>query len=161
MRAKYATVYDEAATIAKVNDVLYVIYDDGRIEPFEVEMAPFTVVLGDVATARPERNGRCTACWAFFRSTGTDRTPAELAVTKGHDVASIMSKGLLRDVSTKAEARAAGPAAAPIPVRPSGGKAERPGKLCAAGCGTMIYGKTVTICAPCWKAGKRQAVTTA
>ena len=51
MRAKYATVYDEAATIAKVNDVLYVIYDDGRIEPFEVEMAPFTVILGDCQTA--------------------------------------------------------------------------------------------------------------
>ena len=51
IKAKYATVYDEAATIAKVNDVLYVIYPDGRIEPFDVEMAPFTVVLGDVATA--------------------------------------------------------------------------------------------------------------
>ena len=51
IRAKYATVYDEPATIAKVGDVLYVIYDGGRIEPFEVEMAPFTVVLGDVSTA--------------------------------------------------------------------------------------------------------------
>jgi len=51
IQAKYCTVYDEAATIAKINDVLYVIYDDGRIEPFEVEMSPFTVVLGDVATA--------------------------------------------------------------------------------------------------------------
>ena len=53
MRAKYATVYDEAATIAKVNDVLYVIYDDGRIEEFSIAMAPFTVVLGDVQTAEP------------------------------------------------------------------------------------------------------------
>jgi hypothetical protein len=26
-----------------------VIYDDGRIEDFSIEMAPFTVVLGDVA----------------------------------------------------------------------------------------------------------------
>ena len=25
------------------------IYDDGRIEDFSIEMAPFTVVLGDVA----------------------------------------------------------------------------------------------------------------
>jgi hypothetical protein len=47
-------VYDEAATIARVNDVLYVIYPDGRIEPFEVEMAPFTVVLGDVATSETQ-----------------------------------------------------------------------------------------------------------
>ena len=51
IRAKYATVYDEAATIAKVGDVLYVLYPDGRTQPFEVEMAPFTVVLGDVSTA--------------------------------------------------------------------------------------------------------------
>jgi hypothetical protein len=50
IQAKYATVYDEPATIAKVNDVLYVVYED-RIERFEVEMAPFTVVLGDVALA--------------------------------------------------------------------------------------------------------------
>ena len=51
IKAKYATVYDEAATIARVNDVLWVIFDDGRIEPFEVEMAPFVVVLGDCQTA--------------------------------------------------------------------------------------------------------------
>ena len=49
IKAKYATVYDEPARIAKVNHGLYVIYDDGRIEDFAVEMAPFTVVLGDVA----------------------------------------------------------------------------------------------------------------
>ena len=48
IKAKYATVYDEPARIAKVNQALYVIYDDGRIEDFAVEMAPFTVVLGDV-----------------------------------------------------------------------------------------------------------------
>lgn len=53
VKAKYATVYDEAATIAKVNDVLYVVYED-RIERFEVEMAPFTVVLGDVAIAETQ-----------------------------------------------------------------------------------------------------------
>jgi hypothetical protein len=51
INAKYATVYDTPARIAKVNGALYVIYDDGRIEDFEVEMAPFTVVLGDVTTA--------------------------------------------------------------------------------------------------------------
>jgi hypothetical protein len=51
VKAKYATVYDEPATIAKVNDVLYVIYADGRIEAFEVEMAPWTTILGDVTLA--------------------------------------------------------------------------------------------------------------
>jgi hypothetical protein len=54
VKAKYATVYDVPATIAKVNGALYVIYEDGRIEDFEVEMASFTVVLGDVATAETQ-----------------------------------------------------------------------------------------------------------
>jgi hypothetical protein len=51
IRAKYAMVYDAPCTIAKVNQVLYVFYPDGRIEEFSIEMAPFTVVLGDVQTA--------------------------------------------------------------------------------------------------------------
>jgi hypothetical protein len=51
IQAKYATVYDAACTIAKVNQGLYVIYPDGRIEDFSIEMAPFTVVLGDVDVA--------------------------------------------------------------------------------------------------------------
>jgi hypothetical protein len=51
VKAKFALVYDMPATIAKVNDVLYVIYDDGRIEDFTIEMAPFVTVLGDVQTA--------------------------------------------------------------------------------------------------------------
>ena len=50
IKAKYATVYDVPATIANVHGVLYVLYADGRVEDFEVEMAPFTVVLGDVQT---------------------------------------------------------------------------------------------------------------
>ena len=50
IKAKYAIVYDEPATIAKVNDVLYVVYED-RIERFAVEMAPWTTILGDVQTA--------------------------------------------------------------------------------------------------------------
>jgi hypothetical protein len=49
VKAKFATVYDVPATIAQVNGGLYVLYADGRIEDFDVEMAPFTVVLGDVA----------------------------------------------------------------------------------------------------------------
>jgi len=51
IKAKYATVYDAPARIAKVHGALYVIYDDGRIEDFAIEMAPFTVVLGDCQTA--------------------------------------------------------------------------------------------------------------
>ena len=51
IKAKYATVCDEPARIAKVNDILYVIYDDGRIVDFDITMALFTVVLGDVQTA--------------------------------------------------------------------------------------------------------------
>jgi hypothetical protein len=54
IKAKYATVCDEPARIVKVNGALYVIYDDGRIEDFEVEMAPFTVILADVALAETQ-----------------------------------------------------------------------------------------------------------
>ena len=48
IKAKYATVYDEPATITQVNEILYVVFED-RIERFAVEMAPFTTVLGDVS----------------------------------------------------------------------------------------------------------------
>jgi hypothetical protein len=51
VKAFYAHVYDEPARIAKVNQALYVIYDDGRIEDFEVAMAPWTTILGDVAVS--------------------------------------------------------------------------------------------------------------
>ena len=54
IKAKYATVYDEPCTIAKVNQVLYVIYPDGRLEDFDVTMAPFTVVLGDVSVSETQ-----------------------------------------------------------------------------------------------------------
>jgi hypothetical protein len=51
IKARYATVYDEPCRIAKVNGALYVIFDDGRIEDFTIEMAPFVTVLGDCQTA--------------------------------------------------------------------------------------------------------------
>ena len=54
IKAKYAMVYDIPATIAKVNGRYFVIYEDGRIEDFAIEMAPFTVVLGDVAVAETQ-----------------------------------------------------------------------------------------------------------
>jgi hypothetical protein len=54
IKAKYATVYDEPARIAKVGEVLYVVYDDDRLEPFQIEMAPFTVVLGDVSLSETQ-----------------------------------------------------------------------------------------------------------
>ena len=53
--AEYARIYDESATIVQgQGGGLYVLYDDDRIEPFEVEMVPFTVVLGDVAVAETQ-----------------------------------------------------------------------------------------------------------
>jgi hypothetical protein len=61
VKAKYATVYDEPCTIAKWGQALYVIYDDGRVEEFEVEMAPFTTILGDVHT------GALQAMWDRIR----------------------------------------------------------------------------------------------
>jgi hypothetical protein len=51
IRAKYALVYDEAATIAKVNDVLYFFGDDGSITLYEAALAPYLCVLGDCQTA--------------------------------------------------------------------------------------------------------------
>jgi hypothetical protein len=51
IHAKYAFVYDEPAQIVHVNGAYYVLYADGRIEDFVIEMAPFTVVLGDCQTA--------------------------------------------------------------------------------------------------------------
>src|SRR5262245_15752713 len=50
VKARYAHVSDEPCTIAKVNGRLYVIFDD-RIEDFTIEMAPFTVVLGECQLA--------------------------------------------------------------------------------------------------------------
>jgi hypothetical protein len=51
LKAKYCTVYDEPCRIVKVPTGLIVVYDDGRIEDYELEMAPFVVVLGDCTTA--------------------------------------------------------------------------------------------------------------
>jgi len=49
-KAFYATVYDLPARLVKVDGVIYVVTDDD-VEPFEVEMAPFTCVLGEVGLA--------------------------------------------------------------------------------------------------------------
>jgi hypothetical protein len=76
IKAKYATVYDAPARIAKVNGALYVIYDDGRIEDFEVEMAPFTTILGDVTTAETQ------AMWDRIAG-----GPAAIACSRGQEVA--------------------------------------------------------------------------
>jgi hypothetical protein len=62
-------------------------------------------VCGDTTTVKKEHNGRCADCWAFFRKTGTDRTPAELAATKGVPVEDILHKGLLRGTATQATPR--------------------------------------------------------
>lgn len=47
VKAFYATVYDLPARLVKVDGVIYVVTDDD-VEPFEVEMAPFTCVLGEI-----------------------------------------------------------------------------------------------------------------
>jgi hypothetical protein len=54
IKAKFVLVYDEPARIAKVNNTLLVIYDDGRIEDFAIEMAPFVVVLGDCSLSETQ-----------------------------------------------------------------------------------------------------------
>ena len=51
IKAKYAHLYDQAVTILKVPAGLFVLYEDSRIEPFEIEMAPFCTILGDVDLA--------------------------------------------------------------------------------------------------------------
>jgi hypothetical protein len=43
----YATVYDEPAQLVQVDGRIFVVTEDS-IEPFEVEMAPFTCVLGEI-----------------------------------------------------------------------------------------------------------------
>jgi hypothetical protein len=49
-KAFYATVYDEPAQLVQVDGIIYVVTEDD-IQPFEVEMAPFTCVLGEVGLA--------------------------------------------------------------------------------------------------------------
>jgi hypothetical protein len=61
INAKFCTVCDEPARIFKLGQALYVLYDDDRIEPFEIDMAPFTVVLGDCDLAA------CQAMWDDLR----------------------------------------------------------------------------------------------
>jgi hypothetical protein len=47
VKAFYATVYDQPAQLVKADGIIYVVTED-EVEPFEVEMAPFTCVLGEV-----------------------------------------------------------------------------------------------------------------
>ena len=53
-KAFYATVYDLPARLVKVDGIIYVVTDDD-VQPFEVEMAPFTCVLGELGVADPQR----------------------------------------------------------------------------------------------------------
>ena len=46
-RAFRATVYDEPGTLVKVNGQIWFMTEDDVV-PFEVEMAPFTCVLGEI-----------------------------------------------------------------------------------------------------------------
>jgi hypothetical protein len=47
-KAFRCTIFDEPGTLGKVADVLYFFAADGRIEPFEPEMAPWTCILGEI-----------------------------------------------------------------------------------------------------------------
>jgi hypothetical protein len=53
-KAFRATVYDQAGTLVKVNGQVYFLTNDDVV-PFEVEMAPFTCVLGEVGLAETAR----------------------------------------------------------------------------------------------------------
>ena len=46
-KAFYATVYDAPAQLVHVGGVIYVVTEE-EVTPFEVAMAPFTCVLGEV-----------------------------------------------------------------------------------------------------------------
>jgi hypothetical protein len=54
-KAFRCTIYDEPATLGKVDEVLYVFYDDGRVVTFEVPMAPWTTILGEVGLLEAAR----------------------------------------------------------------------------------------------------------
>jgi hypothetical protein len=49
-KAFRATVYDQAGTLVKVDGQIWFMTDDDVV-PFEVEMAPFTCVLGECGLA--------------------------------------------------------------------------------------------------------------
>ena len=47
VKAFYAHLYDQAVTLVKTAGQIWVVRE-ASIEPFEIEMAPFTCVLGEV-----------------------------------------------------------------------------------------------------------------
>jgi hypothetical protein len=53
-KAFRATVYDQAGTLVKVDGQIWFMTADDVV-PFEVEMAPFTCVLGEVGLAETAR----------------------------------------------------------------------------------------------------------
>jgi hypothetical protein len=125
-------------------------------------------VCSDTTTVKKEHNGRCADCWAFFRKTGTDRTPAKLAATKGVPIEDILHKGV--EVVKETLARQPGAftasqtAVAPTPARAARPKVARASTPRAQGdkpaytcvCGTVFYGHSVSSqCYRCWK--KEQA----
>jgi hypothetical protein len=54
VKAFYAHVYDLPARLVQVDGMIYVVTDDD-VQPFEVPMAPFTCVLGEVGLAETAR----------------------------------------------------------------------------------------------------------
>jgi hypothetical protein len=53
-KAFRATVYDQAGTLVKVDGQIWFMTDEDVV-PFEVEMAPFTCVLGECGLADTQR----------------------------------------------------------------------------------------------------------
>lgn len=51
-RAYRAIVYEESGTLAKINGVIYFVSDAGKITEFDVPMANFCTVLGEVTTSQ-------------------------------------------------------------------------------------------------------------
>jgi hypothetical protein len=49
-KAFRATIYDQAGTLVKVDGQIWFV-TDADLVPFEVEMAPFTCVLGEIGLA--------------------------------------------------------------------------------------------------------------
>jgi len=54
VKAFYAHVYDQAVTLVKTAGQIWVVRE-ASIEPFEIEMAPFTCVLGEVGLSESAR----------------------------------------------------------------------------------------------------------
>jgi hypothetical protein len=75
-KAFYCHVYDMPGILAKVDgQIVFFDPETGRVEPFEVEMAPFTCVLGDIGLVETQRlmdtMQTDSSCWRVAARTNT------------------------------------------------------------------------------------------